>query len=262
MMFRAFLAEWLPLSRRRFVVGTFGATAAVAALGAVLTFVASGGRGVYGNYPRPVELARARGIGESLSAISILLGVVGLCVVAAALAGDYSHGTLRNQLVAQPHRLRLLLGKCLALAMFIALVVLVAAVVSSSLSFVLAPMKGIPTDAWTSPAGLRELGKGYANNLVNAWGYGVLGALVAIVFRTPAASISVGLAYVLPIEIIVTSIWSPAADWLPGQLLQNIANGGRGFATSYGDAALRVLCYGAVAAVITMSLFRLRDMTS
>ena len=261
-MFQAFLAEWLPLRRRRFVVGTFGATAAVAALGAGLTFVASGGHGLYGTYPRPEQLASPAGMVQGLDAISILLGVVGLCVVAAALAGDYSRGTLRNQLVAQPHRLRLLAGKCLALATFIALVVLAALVVSVALSFVFAPIKGVPTGAWLSTAGLHELGKGYLNNLLSAWGYGVLGALVAVVFRSPAASISVGLAYVLPVEIIITTIWQPAGQWLPGQLLQDLAYGGHGYVTAYGDAGLRVLCYGLVATLITALLFRYRDMTS
>src|SRR5262245_52438608 len=220
-MFRAFLAEWLPLGRRRFVVGTFSATAAVAALGAVLTFLSTGTPGYYADTPHPGRLSAASGLVQGLNAISILLGVVGLCVVAAALAGDYSRGTLRNQLVAQPHRLRLLAGKCLALATFIALVVLAALVVSVALSFALAPIKGVPTGAWLSLAGLHQLGKGYLNNLLSAWGYGALGALVAIVFRSPAASISVGLAYMLPVEIIITSIWQPAAAWLPGQLLQN-----------------------------------------
>ncbi|MBX6389654.1 MAG: ABC transporter permease [Frankia sp.] len=261
-MFRAFLAEWLPLRRRRFVVGTFGATAAVAALGAVLTFIAADGRGFYGEYVHMMPLSRPSGIVESLEAISILLGVIGLCVVAAALAGDYSRGTLRNQLMAQPHRLSLLAGKCLALASFVGLIVLAATVVSVALSFAFASMRGVPTDAWTSWAGIRELGQGVLNGLINAWGYGVLGAFVAILFRSPAASISVGLAYVLPVEIIVTGIWRPAGDWLPGQLLQAIANGGAGYAIAYADAGVRVLLYGLVAVLITTLLFRYRDMTS
>jgi hypothetical protein len=261
-MFRAFLAEWPQLLRRRFVVGTFGATAAIAALGAVLTFVASDGRQIYAEMPRTDKLARPEGMVQGLNAISILLGVVGLCVVAASLAGDYSRGTLRNQLVAQPRRLRLLLGKCLALGAFIALVVLAAAAVSVALSFALAPIKNVSTGAWTSLAGLGEFGKAVLNNVLNAWGFGVLGALAAIVFRSPAASISVGVAYVLPIEIIVSGIWRPAESWLPGQLLQDIANGGYGYATAYADAGLRVLCYGAVAVLITALLFRYRDMTS
>lgn len=261
-MFRAFLAEWPQLLRRRFVVGTFGATVAIAALGAVLTFVASDAKEIYSGIPRATELGQPSGITQGLDAVSILLGVVGLCVVAAALAGDYSQGTLRNQLVAQPRRLRLLLGKCLALAAFLALVVLAAGAVSVALSYALAPMKGVSTGAWTSLAGLGELGKGLFNNLVNAWGFGVLGALGAIVFRSPAASISVGVAYVLPVEIIVSGIWRPAESWLPGQLLQNIANGGHGYTTAYADASLRVLAYGAVAVLITALLFRYRDMTS
>jgi hypothetical protein len=131
-----------------------------------------------------------------------------------------------------------------------------------ALSFGLTPMKGVSTAAWTSSGGLAELGKSIGNNIINVPGYGVLGGLAAIVFRSPATAISVGVAYVLPIQIIVTSIWHQAGRSLPGQLLQDIANGGRGFATAYGDAGLRVLCYGAVAVLVSAVLFRLRDMTS
>jgi ABC-2 type transport system permease protein len=258
----SFLAEWVPLRRRRFVVGTFGATATIAALGAVLTFVAVGGRDFYGDYVRGTTLTRPDGLVQGLEAISILLGVVSLCVVAASLAGDYSQGTLRNLLMAQPHRLRLLAGRCLAYATFIALIVLAAAAVNLALSFAFAPMKGVSTNAWTSWPGMLELVKGIANAFVNVLGYGVLGALAAIVFRSPAAAISVGLAYVLPVEILVTGIWRPAGHWLPGQLLQDLANGGSGYTTSYLDAADRLIIYGLIAVVITAVLFRLRDVTA
>jgi ABC-2 type transport system permease protein len=260
-MIAAFRAEWVPLRRRRFLVGTVAATCAVAALGTVLTFLTAAPT-IQNEPTTQIPLAAPDGMVHGLQEASLLLGVVSLCVVAAALAGDYAHGTLRNQLIAHPHRLRLLVGKCLALATFVVALVVGAALVNVALSFGFAPVKGVSTDAWLTMAGLVSLAQGVANAALCALGYAVLGALVAVMFRSPAASISVGLAYALPVEIIITSIWKPAGRWLPAQLLQTLASGGVGYTTAYSAAGFRLLGYGAIAIALIAVRFRRRDVTA
>jgi hypothetical protein len=258
----AFLAEWIPLRRRRFLAGTVAATCAVAALGTVLTFLTATAPTVRGEPARAARLTAPGGMVHGLQEVSILLGVVSLCVVAAALAGDYAHGTLRNQLIAQPHRLRLLAGKCLALATFVVALVVAATLVNAALSFGFAPVKGVSTDAWPTMRGLVSLAQGAGNAALCTLGYGVLGALMAVVFRSPAASISVGLAYALPVEIIITGIWKPAGRWLPAQLLQTLASGGVGYDAAYSAAGSRLLGYGAIAAALIAVRFRWCDVTA
>ncbi|ABD10553.1 ABC transporter permease [Frankia sp. CcI156] len=261
-MITAFRAEWVPLLRTRFLLGTLGAVIASALLGTVLTFVSVGHNDFDGDPVTASGLSAANGVAQGVQAVSILLGVVALSVVAASLAGDHAHGALRNQLVAQPHRLRLLAGKLLALAAFVVLVIAVATVVSVALSFALAPLKGVSTAAWSSAAGLAELSKSFVNLCAGSLGYAALGALAAIVFRAPAAAIAVAVAYALPVEMLVTRIYGPARAWLPVQLMEAIATGGFAVATPYADALLRGLVYCTAMVLVAVVLFWRRDMTS
>lgn len=261
-VFAVFAAEWILLRRRRFFLGTLVAVCAVAALGTVLTFMSVGGTDFDGAPVTVAGLAAPSGVTTGLASVSILLGVVALSVVAAVIAGGYTHGTLRNALAAQPHRLRLLAGTSAALASFVVVMVAAATVVAGALSFPMAELRGVPVGGWLTGAGLAELGLGFVNVAVSSLGYGLLGAALAIVFRSPAIAISVGLAYVLPIEELVARIYAPAAEWMPGQLLGSIAAGGSGYDLAYGDAGLRLAGFGAVALVISLLVFRRRDVTA
>ncbi|MCM3884596.1 ABC transporter permease subunit [Frankia sp. R82] len=261
-MINAFRAEWVPLLRRRFLLGTLGAVFACSVLGTVLTFLSVGHTDFDGDPVTAAWLSEPGGLVQGAQAVSILLGVVALSVVAAALAGDHGHGMLRNQLIAQPHRARLLAGKLLALAVFVGLVVAVATVVSAALAFPLAPVKGVSTAAWHSGAGLAALGTGFVNLYLGSLGYAAVGALAAIVLRGPASAIAVGIAYALPVEMLVSRIYHPARAWLPMQLMQEIATGGAAFATPYADALLRGCLYAAVMVAVALVYFRRRDVTS
>ncbi len=261
-MINAFRAEWVPLLRSRFLLGTLGAVVGCAILGTMLTFFAVGHTDFDGAPVTASGLSQPNGLIQGAQAVSILLGVVALSVVATVLAGDHGHGTLRNQLVAQPHRARLLAGKLLALALFVILVVAVAAVTSVALSFLLAPLKGVSTAAWTSSAGAAALAAGFLNLCLGSLGYAAVGVLAAIVLRGPASAIAVALAYALPVEMLISRIYRPARGWLPVQLMQEISNGGSSYATPYTDALLRGLLYGAAMVLVAMVFFRRRDMTS
>ncbi|SNQ48544.1 conserved membrane hypothetical protein [Frankia canadensis] len=261
-MINAFRAEWVPLLRPRFALGTLGAVLACSILGTVLTFFSVGHNDFDGDPVTAAALSHPTGLVQGAQAVSILLGVVALSVVAAALAGDHSHGTLRNQLVAQPHRARLLVGKLVALALFVVLVVAVALLASTALSFALAPVAGVSTSAWLTGSGLAALGSGFLNLSVGSLGYAAVGALAAILLRGPAAAIAVSLAYALPVEMLISRIYHPARDWLPVQLMQEVATGGATFDMPYSAALLRGLLYAAVMLLVAILFFQRRDMTS
>ena len=159
----------------------------------------------------------------------------------------------------EPRRVRLLSGKFLALVLFIGLVVVIAIGVSVALAFALAPGKGISTAAWTSSTGLNDMLQAVLHAFLAAVIYGVLGAALGVLLRSPAVSIPVAVAYLLPVEaIIVGAIWSGGANWLPGHLLDALAHGGNGD-SSYSHALLMLVIYAAVAVGGTLALFRARD---
>jgi ABC-type transport system involved in multi-copper enzyme maturation permease subunit len=187
--------------------------------------------------------------------------VVTLAVWAISVASEYSQGTLRNLLVRQPRRLRLLAGKLLALASFTAGALVVAGVAATAVALLLAPTRGIPTSAWFSADGLAALCSGFANLLLATWGWGLLGALLALLLRSPAAAVGAGVAYALPFELVLTTAWASGARWLPGQLLGTLADGGSA-AVSYGRAAALLAVYGALVVAAAATLFTRRDVAT
>jgi len=205
------------------------------------------------------QLPRPDGLVRGFVDAGTLIGIVALCLFAAAFATEYSQGTLRNLLVREPRRTQLLTGKFLAISVFMLTVVIVAIGISVALAFILAPGKGISTTAWTSSTGLNDLFQAIWHAYLTTIFYGVFGASFAILLRSPAAAIGVSLAYFIAIEaIIVGAIWSGGSNWLPDHLLNSLANGGNGDA-SYYHALLMLTIYAlAIVAAIT-TLFRRRD---
>jgi len=190
--------------------------------------------------------------------VANLVGIVSLCLFAGAVATEYSHGTLRNLLVRQPHRARLLTGKFLALALFIALAVVLAIAVAAGVAFALAPSKGIDTSAWTTTDGVSDLGQSILHVYLATLGYGVIGTALAVMLRSPAVAIALGVAYALPAEGIINALWSNGDRWLPCQLLSALAHGGTS-AVSYSRAAIILIIYAAITATGTLILFQRRD---
>ncbi len=138
-------------------------------------------------------LQHADGIVHGVGDATQFLGIVAVVVFAFSIASEYSYGTLRNLLVRQPRRLVLLGGSYLAMAAFVALAAVLATVVTAGVSLALAPSNGIDTAAWTSGSHLiTEPLKAAANTSLAMIGYGTIGAALAIVLRSPAAAIGVG----------------------------------------------------------------------
>ncbi len=92
-------------------------------------------------------------------------------------------------------------------------------------------------------------------------GYTTLGMALGVLLRSPVSSIAVGLAFMLPIEAILSAAVSGLDRWLPGQLLDVVSQGGSS-TLSYGAACLRAAVILAIAAGGAMALFVRRDVTS
>jgi ABC-type transport system involved in multi-copper enzyme maturation permease subunit len=149
-------------------------------------------------------------------------------------------------------------GKFLALALFFGFAVLLAIAVAAGVAFALGPSKGINTSAWASSAGLTDLGQSILHLYLASLGYGVLGTALAVLLRSPAVAIALGVAYALPGDAIISRLWDNGDQWLPGQLLSALANGGTN-SVSYSHALVTLIAYAVVAAVGTLLLFRRRD---
>lgn len=261
-MWGAYASEWVKLRRRSMLLWGFGGGLFFPVLATIFTIERATKTLEISRHGVRVTIAaleQPTGLVHGVVDVSSLIGIVALCLFAAAFATEYSQGTLRNLLVREPRRMMLLSGKFLALVTFIAIVVIVAVGVAVAVAFALAPGKGISTAAWTSSTGVSDLGQAVLHAFLAATIYGVFGAALGVILRSPGLSIGVAIAWIIPIEaIIVGAIWSNGDRWLPGQLLDALAHGGNSN-SSYSHALVILTIYAVIVAAGTLVLFNRRD---
>ncbi len=266
---RIFLAEWRKLRRPTFFFGTMGSVIFVTGLVTSLLFLlidAETGNADRGNRITREMLQLADGFTIGFNSANGLLGLVALSVFAAQTAQEYTYGTLRNLLVRQPRRLRLLFSKYISMAIFALITVIVSAATAIGLAFALSGKAKVVTDNWFTSDGYSAFGHSFANVLISTIGYGTIGMLLGLIFRSPISSISIGTAYLLVVESIISIAWKPAANWMPGNLLSVVATGGSPIGIenvpTYSQALLRVGLFLLGAGLITATLFKRRDVAN
>ncbi len=154
-MVRAFRSELLKL-RRWSVLASGGVMIVATAAIAYFTFhkITSGYTG-----PEITPLIQAFPTTQGLITVVVttqsLIIVIALTIVTANIAAEWSQGTLRNLLVREPGRLRLLAGKMLALLLFVAISLALTLLISAALIIFASQSQGISTAAWTTSEGMR-----------------------------------------------------------------------------------------------------------
>jgi ABC-2 type transport system permease protein len=257
-MLRAFWSEWTKFRRISFLIGA-AAMSGFAVLGAYLGIL----RGTGGRFEALTvlhQLQQPGGLVWLLTRLANIFEVIALIIVAASFGAEYTQGTLRNLLVRESGRIRLLLGKYLAVLLFTLLATTLALAVGVGVALLIAPGHGLDTALWTSPQQIGQLVQLWANLLIVVTAYTVLGLLLALVFRSAAAAVGVGLAYSLVVEGLLDQVWSDAPQWLLSPLSGSIT--GANAYNTYGRALILVCLYAAIALIATGVLFRRRDVTS
>ncbi|PYX67973.1 MAG: hypothetical protein DMG78_26445 [Acidobacteria bacterium] len=214
-MIRAFLSELLKFRRWSVLAGT-GVMIVATAFVAYLTFhqIASGATGrelipLIQAFPTPQGLITVIDQGRSL------IIVIALIMVTANVAAEWSQGTLRNLLVREPGRLRLLAGKMLALLLFVVISAELTLAISAAFIVVAAQSQGISTVAWTSSEGIHALLSFFGNEVLCLVGISLLGMLIAVLARSVGAAVGIALAYVLVPEGIIAMVWQQGSQWFP-----------------------------------------------
>lgn len=264
-----FLGLWTRLSKRSLLAWTYGAIALAAALiTTVVTASATDGESATAGMPgppgvglTPAELTAAGGQLLGLSNSVTLLGIVAVVVAAGQMAGEHSTGTLRNLLIRQPRRWRLLIGWWAGLVVFMAGAVAVAAVLSAVVAQLAATGRGFDTNEWYSRDGLLASAETTALVAAAITGYATIGMILGIVLRAPIPAIAVGVGWLLALELALAQFVDGLDRWLPGQLLGAVAGGGTD-SLDLGPSALTIVAYLVVGAVASAVLFSRRDVTA
>jgi ABC-type transport system involved in multi-copper enzyme maturation permease subunit len=264
-MIRAFRSEWLKIWRPAMILGGAGPMIGFAVLAVVLSLSVRLDSTQRGPGAPPsltaAQVAASDGFASLQGFSTTFIGVVALAVWAIAVGSEYSNGTLRNLLVRQPARLRLLAGNLLALGSFVAVGALLACAAALASALLLLPAHYISASAWFTSTGVGSLLTTAGNLVLATLAWGALGAVLAIVLRSTAAAIAIGLAYVLVAENLLAAVWSGGDQWLPGQLLDVLSKGGT-TSVAYGRALVLVGLYVVVAMGAAFVIFRRRDVAA
>ena len=263
-MIRIIAAEWRKLRRPTLFLGTLGAALFFTALTTTFLYLMIDSE--QGNSDRGRQVGRevlglASGSVYGFASVGGLLGIIALCVFAAQTAQEYTYGTLRNLLVRQPGRIRILIGKLIAMKIFALILVVIAAVVSISLSYFLSDRARVTTDLWFTSAGFTEIGKTLLNVSISVIYFGIVGMVLGLLLRSPISAISIGVLWLLIIENLIGAVKPVTLEWMPGNQLSTIAQGGSQN-VDYSHALLLGSGYVILGAVIAAVLFSRRDVAN
>jgi hypothetical protein len=203
------------------------------------------------------EIASPGGFLTALSTVSTLAGVILLVLWAIAAASDYGTGLIRILVQAHPNRVTLLASKIAALSIFTLLATTVTTLVVVVFARPLARLEGIEIEAWKTdfPSHLLE---GFFNFTL-VWG--LIGLTLAVLTRSAAMAIGIGIGFLLVVESLITIVAPDAAPYLPGGTLSTLAAGGND-QLAWGAALGLAVLYGVVAATASLAVFRTRDIVS
>ncbi|MHB8605667.1 MAG: hypothetical protein ACYDCK_10475 [Thermoplasmatota archaeon] len=269
-MIRAFRSEWLKLGRWPTLIGAGGTVVAfgvlvtsVMFLNATVTAVApvpgGGPRGGEG-FPTFARLQASDGFLVPLANAGQFIGIISLVFFAGEFAAEYTNATLKMAFVREPRRLVFLAGKFAALSLLIALAVVAAVIVVVPLAWALAAYRGIDTSAWWSLGGATAALHTTLRFAAAAIAQGLLGMMLALVFRAAPAAIGIGMAYTIAVEPIITLVWNDGRQWLPGAAISAFAAGGT-VTLDFARAAWLVLAYAIAFAIVSGALIERRDVT-
>lgn len=262
-MIRAFRAEMVKLRRRRVLLLSTLAVIVVAVGGTAIVLGGAEPSGPSsGGQDLTLEaLADAGGGTEVFRRAASFAGFFMFVVFVGATATEFGRGTFRTMVLRQPARLRLLLGKLIALLTYSAIVLATTMVLTWITARLLGPSQDVETSAWMSMDGLVAGVSDYGAVLFWITGYAVLGTTLAVLIRSVPIALAVGIAWAGPFEHLFADAWNPAYDVFPGLQLEAFVAGG----TEYIDATqafIAIAIYIPVALVAAGLSVSRRDVTA
>lgn len=269
-MWNVAFAELRKLRRPTLFFGTMGAVVFFSALFSSLLFIlidSPQGNSDRGRMVGREVLGLATGGVQGFTSVGGFLGIIALCVFAAQTAQEYTYGTLRNLLVRQPGRLRILLGKFVSMNFFALVMIVLSAIVSISASVILAPGAEVNTDLWFGSDGRHAILTSFVNITVSVIGFGTIGMVLGLLLRSPISAISLGVLWLLIVENLLVAVKNSWQNWLPGSQLSAIASGGTASGPvsgtiEYSHALLVGGIYVAIGAAVASFLFVRRDVAN
>jgi hypothetical protein len=144
---------------------------------------------------------------------------------------------------------------------FALLLVAIAAIVSIGISVVLADRAKVSTELWFTSAGFHAIGQTLLNVTISVIYFGIIGMTLGLLLRSPISAISIAVLWILIIENLIGAVKPVTLDWMPGNQLSVIAQGGSPD-VSYSHALILGSFYVFIGAMIATILFSRRDVAN
>jgi ABC-type transport system involved in multi-copper enzyme maturation permease subunit len=263
-MIRVVIAELRKLRRPSLLLGTIATVGGLTALFTSIVFLmidSESGNGERGERISASELSNPAGLIYGFELVGVFLGIVSLCIFASQTAQEYSLGTLRNLLVRQPSRMKILAGKFVAMKLFALVMVLFAGALSIAISYALAGRAKVDTTSWGTSAAMQLLFENTLNIFISTLCYGAFGMILGLLLRSPISAIAVGVLWNLILENILGALVKSTVKWLPGFNFQNLSSGG-GLNSSYKHSLAISLGYLIIGGGLAAILFKRRDVAN
>ena len=264
-MIRVIRAEWRKLRRPTLFLGTIGVTGLLISLFTWLLFKSTE-PGPRSRDPEnaisPEMFETTSGAVFTLAQTTYFIGTIAYSVFAAQTSQEYTYGTIRNLLLRQPGRLKLLLGKLIAMKLFALIMVGIGALIAIGLSIFYAPQHDIETALWFGDEGRKEIVNTLFNVSISVFGFGILGMIMGILLRSAITTLALGLIWLMVVEGLLLQLARPSIlAWTPGSQLQVIGSGGTP-EYSYSHGLIVSGIYIGVGALIASILFSRRDVAN
>ena len=85
--------------------------------------------------------------------------------------------------------------------------------------------------------------------------------MLAVLTRSSAIAIGIGLGFLLVVESLISIVAPSSSVYLPGGTLETLAAGGND-QLAWGAALGLVVLYGVIATIVSLAVFRTRDIIS
>jgi hypothetical protein len=144
---------------------------------------------------------------------------------------------------------------------FALLLTVVNAVVSIGISLYLSDRANVSTDLWFTSEGWAEIGRTLINVYISIIFHAIIGITLGILLRSPISAISIALVWILILENLIGAVKPVTLDWMPGNQLATIAQGGTPD-ISYSHALTLGTFYVLVAFLVSSFLFTKRDVAN
>ncbi|RKN47247.1 ABC transporter permease [Streptomyces hoynatensis] len=259
-----FLAEWTRLTRRRTLWPALIAALVFAAAGAALVLAAAEPAArvpTDGMMPTLEELADPGGGTQVFRSAVAFAGTLLFALLCGVFALEFSRGTYRTMLFAQPRRVPLLVGRLAALLAFAAAGLACAELLMWLVARLLAGSFDVDAGAWISLDGIGSAAADYATVLVWVTGYATFALLLAMLLRSVPLTLAVGIAWAGPFEHLTGDAWSAGKEFFPGLLLEALGQGGTPDVSAT-RALLTLAAYSAAFLALSATAFARRDVTA